>query len=139
MLPSDDIAELVKGRKPGPIPTEALEWFLATLCLIVGLFMLMFQPGWRAPLEQLALSGLHLHMPGLVWPLTVLFVGGFQVLALHHDSQRLRRVSAGTSALACLVMTLSFAQANYFVVGVPTFLICAVGEAFVFTILRDTR
>jgi len=139
MLPSDEIAALVKAQRPGPIPTEALEWCLATLCVLIGLFMLMFQPGWRPPLEQLMLPGLHIHLPGLAWPIMVISSGCFQAFALHRRSQRLRRIASGTSAFMALVMALSFAQANYFVVGVPSFMGFAVWQAFVFTILRDTR
>lgn len=132
-------ADIRSQQAPGAIPSPALEWHLVAALLLVGLFMLMFQPGWRAPLEQLALPGVNFRLPGYAWPAMLFCAGLFQVFALYRNSQRLRRHAAGWGALACLVMALSFAQANYFVVGVPIFLLCAGSQAFVFTVLRDAR
>lgn len=139
LLPGVEASVLNRSQRPGAIPEQALEWHLMAALLLVGLFMLIFQPGWRAPLEQLALPGLHLQLPGYAWPAMLFCAGAFQLFALHRESKRLRRHAAGWGALVCLVMALSFAQANYFVVGVPIFLLCAGSQAFAFTVLRDAR
>lgn len=127
------------SNEPKAISTEPLEWCLASLMLTVGIFMLIFQPGWRAPLEQLILPGLHLHLLGLAWPLMLLVASFFQVFTLYRNNKWLRRSAAGSSAFVCLVMTLAFAQANYFVVGVPVFLIVSAWQGFICAVLRDVK